>query len=313
MYSDILINDLPADGNAGLETFDPRLADVSGLVLKLQYAEACDAIIDLFNEGVNDIRMVGYLLYGDFVNQGVLVLEPMIAALRKSLGDNWSSFGPQKNKEKHTHDAITWLLTYALQVLDSAKEASDDRWRGWLSDAQPDAIERTRNDMVELWGQIEERVADKVGDLRNLYIKFSKWVDAFHELIEVEEVAEPEPEADAPVESVQADGPPAPVAADALTIKRSHHLELLMAKMAAFTELAQREEYARAAIVSLDIQQTLSAFDPTIFFPELFADYKRQMAICIGDLMNYVGDQDSPAWTALSEYYQVDLNGFLKL
>ena len=149
MYSDILTNDLPAEGNAGLETFDPRFAEVSGLVLKLHYVEACDAITDLFGEGINDIRFVGYLLYGDFLDKGVMALESIVSALRMTVGQNWESFGPQRNKPKHTHDSITWLVTYVLNILDAAKEASDERWQTWLSEAKPDALERTKNDLVD--------------------------------------------------------------------------------------------------------------------------------------------------------------------
>ena len=63
----------------------------------------------------------------------------------------------------------------------------------------------------------------------------------------------------------------------------------------------------------MDVQEIMANFDPSVYFPELFSDYKLQMAQHISDLMTYASSQDTPEWRAMEEYYKVDLDGFLNM
>jgi hypothetical protein len=47
-------------------------------------------------------------------------------------------------------------------------------------------------------------------------------------------------------------------------------------------------------------------------FPEMFASFSRGVAMHIAELDGYWQQRSEPAWKALQQYYQVDLDGFVE-
>lgn len=71
----LLNQPLPVVENPGLETTDPRLEEVSALVQRAQYLEAAAQAEAILLEGIVDIRLIGFLAYGVFLEEGVAGLK----------------------------------------------------------------------------------------------------------------------------------------------------------------------------------------------------------------------------------------------
>jgi hypothetical protein len=91
----------------------------------------------------------------------------------------------------------------------------------------------------------------------------------------------------------------------------SHEFFALIQKLEAFSKLVKKGDLARAAIVADDLMQTIDAFDPRRYFPELFSDFSELLSKHIDVLTNHWQDRDSPSWKAHSQFYRVDLKRFV--
>jgi hypothetical protein len=113
--------------------------------------------------------------------------------------------------------------------------------------------------------------------------------------------------------------PETPVDPDALQTLRkkvelvvSQHFVELSNKLRAFEILIEKGQQEKAALVADDVLQTLDAFDPRLYFPELFARFSGLVSTNIGSLSTHWQQKDSVEWKALTQYYKVDLKGFVE-
>jgi hypothetical protein len=86
----------------------------------------------------------------------------------------------------------------------------------------------------------------------------------------------------------------------------------LMEKLQLFESLIEERNFNKASHVGSDIQQTLENFDPTQFFPKLFAQYIALVAKHIDTLLMEWANKESPQWGALEKLYQTDIEAFVK-
>jgi hypothetical protein len=116
----------------------------------------------------------------------------------------------------------------------------------------------------------------------------------------------------APSQMAFAPSAESPAAGEAgITFKRTFHLDLLLRKLQTFETLIGSDQFAKAAVVADDIQMTFDHFDPTLYFPQLFASYLRLLVMHSEQMMNFAQAKDSAEWKALLNYYRSDLEGFI--
>jgi hypothetical protein len=92
----------------------------------------------------------------------------------------------------------------------------------------------------------------------------------------------------------------------------SAHLVELCNKLKAFELLIERQEFQKAALVSDDILSTLESFDPRRFFPELFATFGGLLNKHVKNIQEHWESTDSTEWKTLAQFYQVDLERFVR-
>ncbi|MEQ8214941.1 MAG: type VI secretion system protein IglI family protein, partial [Smithellaceae bacterium] len=95
-------------------------------------------------------------------------------------------------------------------------------------------------------------------------------------------------------------------------IEGSYHMKLLMRKLDAFDRLVEADKLALAAIVADDINNSISNFDPKLYFPGLFTRFYVQFAKNLNSLISYVQFKNSAAWATLQELYKVDIESFIE-
>lgn len=88
-------------------------------------------------------------------------------------------------------------------------------------------------------------------------------------------------------------------------------MQLLVRKLRAFEALIERGDMGKAAVVAIDIKQTIESFDPLLYLPALFSTYFKLLSRSTGELMPHWEELASPAGEALQSFYRVDLDGFL--
>src|ERR1041384_7517980 len=69
----------------GLELGDPRLDAINDAAFKSQYAEAAAQARAVWNEGIRDVRLLGYLLYGDYLERDAVALPFIFEQLTRTL------------------------------------------------------------------------------------------------------------------------------------------------------------------------------------------------------------------------------------
>jgi hypothetical protein len=88
-------------------------------------------------------------------------------------------------------------------------------------------------------------------------------------------------------------------------------LERFIQKLEAFEALVQRGEMGKAAIVAQDVRRIVEHFDPRVYLPSLLAPHFRLLSSHIDEISPHWEASEGPAWQALEQLYQVDLEAFV--
>ncbi len=118
-----------------------------------------------------------------------------------------------------------------------------------------------------------------------------------------------------PVESVlevvkEAD--PTPVFERSSNTGESDEMRVLIRKLDIFAQLVEKRNYLKAAIVSKDITHSIENFDPTLFFPKIFANYFVLLARHFGSLAVESNDHEGLQWQYLDKLYRIDIDEFVR-
>jgi hypothetical protein len=324
MNIDVLKVSFPVLPNPGLDTLDPRWAEVSGLVQAGQFSDAARASEALLRDQVHDIRLVGYLCFGHFLDEGPQALAAIFTALNGMLNGNWEAIGPAAARAKMTQQSLSWLFKQVLKQLAHAESSKDEAWRGWTrSVAAADVSEALDGAarLQEAMGPRLDKGAAAVGDPLG---KLQAWLRAFRDTVAAQaEAARPaavtEPAASAAEGQADASAAPATTAAAAPAasaepmIAGSYHLTLLMRKIDALAQLLEAGKVLPARIVADDVSEIVARFDPLLYLPALFSRFARVMARHAGEMAAVEMDAESPVAKALRALYQVDLEAFMAL
>ena len=96
-------------------------------------------------------------------------------------------------------------------------------------------------------------------------------------------------------------------------VEGSHHLKILLKKLAAFESLVAARQFEKSAIVADDLNTIMANFDPKRYFPKLFSKYTLLRALHIGDITPYDQSKVTVEWQALQQLYEVDLEHFIAM
>jgi len=330
MNIELLQGTLEIAENPGLETIDPRFSDISTLVQNGHYEDAAARAEEILDEHIYDIRIIGYFLYGHFIDQGVLALGDVYRCLAGLLRDNLEALGPVKNRKKHIQNILNWFMKQTIKILQYEETNKEGLYRIWVEGISSDEVQGVLDAADDLRRTLGPVLEDTAGPVLEGLVKINDWLVAFQRLVYRE--AEPEPEDGAESETAEeeagaeaealeeegpvetrkrADGPARQAGAETAGIEGSYHLRILMAKLEAFDALISAQKFASAAVVADDIHAVIAGFDPRIYFPKLFVGFSRQVAAHINNLAAYAEYKETPSWQALQDLYRTDLETFV--
>ncbi len=319
MNIDVLQGTFSATTKPGLDTLDPRWAEVSGLVQAGQFAEAARASDELLRQDIFDVRLVGYLCFGQFLEAGPGTLADIFAALGRLLDGNWDAIGPTAQKTKVTQQTLGWLFKQALKQAQRLQADGGAPWETWTGALTPARLDEALAAGGALQAAATARLAEAAPPLVDAIGKLQVWLRALHEQLAAAVVAPAAPPTDAP--APPADVPTAAVPATVATPAASgdpsavgsYHLALLLKKIDALGRLLGAGKLSLARIVATDIGESMAQFDPLLYFPSLFAGFAGLMARHAGAMSEVDSDPESPVTRALRALYQVDLEAFVAL
>ena len=323
MNIDIINTTLEVSEDPGLDIIDPRFVDITGFAENAEYIDAAVLAEEVLEEGVYDIRITGYFLYGIFLEQGVGSLGVIFECLTKILSENWEAFGPVKNRGKLTQNSLNWFFKQLTKKLQYEEDKESEIYQQWVEGVSSDQVEEALEGTEQFKRALSMTLEDLAEPLLESLPKVNDWLRSFHHVVyrepepepEVEEDFEPEEEGEpGEAEPARISAPPSPPSADAAVLAEgSYHLGVLQRKMAAFERLIAKEQYPKAAIIADDIKKIIKNFDPRIYFPRMFSKYSMLLALNIGEITTFGEHKGSVEWQTMQDLYKVDLEGFVSL
>lgn len=331
MNIELLQGTLEVSENPGLETIDPRLSDIATLMQDGKYEEAAVQSEAILEEQIYDIRIIGYFLYGHFIEQGVGAMADIYLCMRDLLRDNLDALGPAKNREKHIQTILNWMMKQLIKKLQYEEGKNSSPYEGWISEVSSDQVQEALDAGDELRRTLGPVLEDAAGPVLDGLMKVNDWLTAFQRLVYREPESEPEVEEETDegetgetgeteeeIEKGQQEaGRKDPYVSisrldeDEISVEGSFHLKLLIRKLEAFDRLISAEKYSSAALIADDINSIIANFDPKVYFPKLFTRFSLQFAANINELFAFEEHKNSVEWQAMQELYKVDLESFV--
>ena len=279
MDIEILKGELEINENPGLATTDPRLSDIATLVQAGDFQQAALQSREILTEKIYDIRIIGYYLYGHFAESGLAALEEIFTCLAEILRKNIAALGPARNREKHIKNTLSWLFKTISNNLVYETEKRTEIYSQWQASITPEQVQN----ILESGSGLQEAIAmlEVSSDITDVFTKILEWVQVFQNVVHQEQNRdEEEQQLEVAKETV-----PQKEAVKTLNdnftiegIEGSYHMKLLMRKLDAFDRLVEADKLALAAIVADDINNSISNFDPKLYFPGLFTRFYVQFA-----------------------------------
>lgn len=114
---------------------DTRVAlqEVLNLKDKDQYLEAGARAGKLFDEGTLELRVLGILLYGTYLDQGLEVLPELFLAAEAALNRHWEFALPTKNREKQAENSLRWFFSRMRRETLERTENPSPEWLARLA------------------------------------------------------------------------------------------------------------------------------------------------------------------------------------
>jgi hypothetical protein len=313
----------------GLELGDPRLDAITDAAFKSHYGEAAALAQQVWDEGIRDVRLVGYLVYGSFAERSAVGLPFVFEQLGIMLTERWDLIGPAK-KDKPADGALNWLFQTLLRQLTSHEKLKDEVYASWLSEDGTQGLATAAEAATRLIGPIEERFPqgkslDKLRSLAGTISEIAKALQAeaaaaarARARAASEAEAEAEAEAVAASEVLTSDesaaaprGAAAPAPSNgSVFVEGGPAMALLMRKLALFHTLMDRGDTRKAAVVAADVEQLVKTFDPIVFLPKLFVPFFRALSRNMEELDPALASVQEPFNRALVTLYQADLDAF---
>lgn len=133
---DRLLHDItPSESPAELSTADSRLSEISERVIGGEYLLAAQDVDALHEEGIYDARLVGYHLYGAYLERGIAGLQDVLRAAGKSITDNRAAFTPVRKREMFLDGSLHWLFATMARQFERGEQLRDENWKRWMEPA----------------------------------------------------------------------------------------------------------------------------------------------------------------------------------
>lgn len=359
-----LLDALPADIRADLDSEDSSFEDINSLIIRGDYIKAGQRSEALFHSGIYDVRVLGYYLMGVYCERGISSLPLLCRILLDFLASKSAAYGPSRKKQIQTENMLLWLFSSILKKAELHSSLKDNTWKEWMEAQHRPAIEEARKlseQMLEALNQFAPQ-ARALPRFRSL----SNWLNGLEaseavtnkpaapalstsakvaapapapqlstpEVDKEESFAEPEVEeeevAAAEVEEeeeevVGAQAPPRPVfgrstvsrAASAPQkppageVQGSAEWQFLQERLRAFETLLQTKQFLKAAVLANDIQASIAAFDPIVYFPNLFAPFLAGFAEHMRSLERCMNNPTALKFKVMSQLYRADFKSFM--
>ena len=313
MDIEILKGELEINENPGLATTDPRLSDIATLVQAGDFQQAALQSREILTEKIYDIRIIGYYLYGHFAESGLAALEEIFTCLAEILRKNIAALGPARNREKHIKNTLSWLFKTISNNLVYETEKRTEIYSQWQASITPEQVQN----ILESGSGLQEAIAmlEVSSDITDVFTKILEWVQVFQNVVHQEQNRDEEEQQLEVAKETVPQKEAVKTLIDNFTIEGiegSYHMKLLMRKLDAFDRLVEADKLALAAIVADDINNSISNFDPKLYFPGLFTRFYVQFAKNLNSLISYVQFKNSAAWATLQELYKVDIESFIE-
>ncbi len=330
MNPELLNNKFQASDNPGLDTRDPRFADIAGMVQQGNFSGAAEQAQEIIENNIYDIRIICYFLYGLFDESGPAAFTDIFNSLKTILIDNWEAIGPAKNRLKQAKKSIIWLFKQSNKILENEKNKQSDKWQNWQTDISSDIIWEAMEAANELQKETTVVFEDDSAGIIDGLSRINAWLDSFYKLIYREpEPDEPEPEETDKTDSdsIISDNSGSSTAVHpsdsagyiqqgmhgTVSSSGSYLLYMLLKKIAVFSQLLKENKNAGAALVADDINAIIADFDPQIYFPDLFADFTKQYALNVDKLLAFQKCRDVALWKSMDKLYKVDMDSFVSI
>jgi hypothetical protein len=333
-------------GMIDLAVEDSSVHRVSQLAHRGEVLEAARQAEALLADRVYDMRIIGYFLFGVFLERGINYLPDLLRRVRDLLGDDFSALGPNRKKMRVVDAVLLWLFQSIDARIRFHAEFRDETWQGWLAASKPSLSMSISDAAAEVQIAANARLDDP--QCIAALARVQRWASSDLGRALTRQAPGPGPAQGRPAASWHSEpsvelapeesgatpiGPVAPHAArstrttlvgtgQAASQSRAHvqagepvggspAMAALQAKMRTFEILVGRGDHAKAAIVASDIRHTIEHFDPVVYLPQLFADYFKALHRAIAEIAPHWQDSDSPSWHALELLYRTDPDAFL--
>lgn len=300
----------------GLEAVDPRLAALTDLAEKGQYAEAANRVEELFADGIYDIRAFSYYLFQAFLEGGLPALVDILDGLPSLFGENFVAIGPVKKREEHFDKRLAWLLETLEETIEYHEAKQTAEWSTWQQGVTVESLERALRGADALSKKLP---ANGFANTMRGLGRLTNWL-----VQHAGAIAEPAPKSRR-LGTVPPSVPPPPgseprlsvgelpgsESLDRIEIAVSRQFLELSHKLRAFDLLISQGNHEKAAVVADDLMHLIERFDPRAYFPELFVRFSALFSENIGLLEQHWERRETMAWKALDQYYRIDLKKFV--
>ena len=314
MRIELLQGSFPLTEHPGFDSTDPRFDEIVTLAQDGKYDEAARLSEVILADGIYDIRLICYFLYGYWLEQGLASLYEVTDSLNNVIMENWELISPAINREKNIEKSLDWIFRQLLKKIQYEENKNTKLWQQWQADFCADEVLQILGSGENFCLGISHRFEANSGALIALWSKVEDWLRVFLEQMtpppEEPEQIEVEEELEDDYTEVD-DYPEAVKKTMGLEIESSYHMDLLLKKLAGFERLLQEKKFPRAALVAVDINQTLGNFDPKLYFPQLFEAFVRLQALNFEELAGYAEQQDDPQWQVMQDWLQIDVDSFM--
>jgi hypothetical protein len=301
-----------------LDTHDEGFQAAAAAAQKEQYTEAADKVEALLDSHLYDVRLLGYPFLAAVLEDGLARLPEVLETLAECFHLNWKALPEGDTQAKLLDKGLTWFFRTLTDRLGFHQARQDEAWQGWLKDF-PEA--RAAESLQRARALQPLLAAPMYRDSSGMVVKLTLWLqDLQGKLAQARPPPEPARSTPTPGAPPAAPAAPASPAASPSTFLRlgqevrlhgSAHFVELCNKLQAFELLVQREDFEKAALVSDDILALLEGFDPRRYFPQLFASFGALLNRHVQELQPHWERKESVEWKTLTQFYQVDLEGFV--
>lgn len=321
----------------GFATTDAEFVDLVAAIEKSAWGDVRERIFALDDDRRLDVRTFAFACYLAWREGGVAALAFVETGILATLGTNLECYGPAKKKEAHLDVRLAWAINTIADDVTYHEKAGTPEWKAWTANVDAAVFATVNAHRADVREALDRgptpRAADAFARLVTTLDRSLRPLVAAAAKVEPEPVAAVAPESapiSAPISAEEVTSSPArgrgrttpheaasrqrgdtPMGGDRVELAVSHAFLELVRKLEAFERLVKAGKHQKAALVADDITALITNFDPRGYFPELFAEFGKNLAENIEVLADYWDQRDTIGWKALEQYYRVDLQRFV--